>query len=529
MNKQGNFFKKNRLQLLTIICIFCFFSLSACLSSPQNNQAEIAQNSNPETQAVPTPTIDLTKPLEVSEKPEDKELCGKVNEIIETSEFANARWGVIAISLKDGRVACERDGRKLFTPASVQKVLTSIVALDKLGADFRWKTAVFAENQIGQDGVLDGNLILYGQGAPDFDAGSVKNLVNQLKEKGLQRVKGDIVGDASFFKGDALGDGWTWNDLQWYYGAEASALTINENQTSIYTENGKTVAATEFVEIASNVAPPKEMEAVGIKRELGENKFYVWGEGKQVAGRVSVENPALWSANILKKELEAAGIAVEGAAQARDWKSEKNLNTETAVELASIESLSLGEIVKKMNKRSVNLYAELILRTLGRKFGTEAPDADLKRQKLRGDDTAGAALITKWLKEKSVAVQEIEIHDGSGLSRLNFITPEALGRALIYAAQSNFADVFKDSLPIAAIDGTLAGRLGSVRGKVLAKTGSITYVNSLAGYAGTKDDDTLAFAVFINNDTRRGANSSTVIDEIVTTLTNFNKNSEDLK
>lgn len=527
MNKQGNQLNKNYLRLLTLILIGCFFSFSAC-QLPQGNQSENAQNSNLDVQPVPTPTIDLTKPLEASDKPEDKELCREVNEIIETSEFANARWGVIAISLKDGRVRCERDGRKLFTPASVQKVLTAIVALDKLGADFRWRTGVFAENEIGQDGVLSGDLVLYGQGAPDFDAEGVKNLVNRLKEKGLKQIKGDVVGDASFFRGDALGDGWTWNDLQWYYGAEASALSINENQTSIYTENGETVAATEFVEIAANIAPPTEIESIGIKRELGENKFYVWGEGRHVAGRVSVENPALWSARILKKELEAAGIRVEGAAEARDWKSGDKLNAETAIELASVESKTLGEIVRKLNKNSVNLYAELILRTLGRKFGSEAPDADLKRQKLRGDDTAGAALITKWLKEKSVAVQEIEIHDGSGLSRLNFVTPEALGRALVYAAQSSFADIFKDSLPIAATDGTLAGRLGAARGRVLAKTGSITYVNSLAGYAGTKNDDTLAFAVFINNDTRAG-NSSAVIDKIVTALANFGESSENQK
>lgn len=508
-------FAVGNLKFLVFLAVAVF--LTGCQLSPQNNQSEIAQNSNSQAQAVPTPTIDLTKPLEISDRAEDKELCSKVNEIIETSEFANARWGVIAISLKDGRVACERDGRKLFTPASVQKVLTSIVALDKLGADFRWKTSVFVENQVGEDGVLKGNLILYGQGAPDFDTNGVKNLVNQLKEKGLKRVSGDIVGDGSFFKGDALGSGWTWNDLQWYYGAEAGALTINENQTFIYTENGKTVASTEFVEISGNIAPPKGVEAVGIKRELGANKFYVWGEGKQVAGRVSVENPALWSAQILKKELEAAGIAVEGGALSRDWKSEIVLNPETAIELASVESHSLAEIVKKMNKNSVNLYAELILRTLGRRFGSEAPDAEYQKEKLRGDDTAGAALIKKWLKEKSVAVQEIEIHDGSGLSRLNFITPESLGRALVYAAQSNFADVFKDSLPIASTDGTLGGRLGKVRGKVLAKTGSITYVNSLAGYAAAENEDTLAFAIFINNDTRR-ANSSAVIDEIVTSL-----------
>ncbi len=493
---------------------------TACLSSDsQTNQIEISEDTNVGKTEIPIPSIDLAKPLEISEKPEDKQLCEKVNQIIEDSQFANARWGVVAISLKDGRVVCGRDARKLFTPASVQKVLTSIVALDRLGADFRWKTAVYANNQIEQDGNLNGDLILYGQGAPDFDTNGVKNLVSQLKAKGLKQIKGNVVGDASYFLGDSLGDGWTWNDLQWYYGAEAAALTINENQTFIYTQNGKTVASTEFVEISGNVAPPKDMEAVGIKRELGENKFYVWGEGKNVAGRVAVENPALWSANIFKKELESAGITVEGAAQARDWKSENKLNTETAIELASVESETLGEIIKKLNKKSVNIYAELILRTLGRKFGKEAPDVNPQKQKLRGDDTAGAALITKWLKEKDVAVEEIQIHDGSGLSRLNFISPESLGRALIYAAQSNFAEVFKDSLPIAATDGTLAGRLGKVRGKVLAKTGSITYVNSLAGYVATGSGDTLAFAVIINNDTRR-ANSSTAIDEIVTALVN---------
>ncbi|HSK74144.1 MAG TPA: D-alanyl-D-alanine carboxypeptidase/D-alanyl-D-alanine-endopeptidase [Pyrinomonadaceae bacterium] len=522
MNKQGRIFNQRYSQLFTLIFIFgLLFFLSSCLQQPQpENQAELSEETNSDTAEIPVSSIDLAKPLEISEKPEDKQLCEKVNQIIENSQFANARWGVIAVSLKDGRVACGRDARKLFTPASVQKVLTSIVALDKLGANFRWKTTVYSQNQIREDGVLEGDLILYGQGAPDFDTSGVEQLINQLKSKGLKSVSGNIVGDASYFLGDSLGDGWTWNDLQWYYGAEASALTINENQTSIYTENGQTVASTDFVEISTNVSPPKEMEAIGIKRELGANKFYVWGEGRHVAGRVSVEKPELWAAKILKKKLEENGITVSGEAQARDWKSENKLNAETAVELASVESRTLGEIVRMMNKKSVNLYAELLLRTLGRKFGNEAPDTNAKKQKLRGDDTAGASLVKKWLKEKNVAVQEIEIHDASGLSRLNFITPEALGRALVYAAQANFADTFKDSLPIAATDGTLGGRLGKVRGRVLAKTGSITYVNSLAGYAGTKGEDTFAFAVLVNNDTRAG-DSSRVIDEIVTAMAEF--------
>jgi len=169
-----------------------------------------------------------------------------------------------------------------------------------------------------------------------------------------------------------------------------------------------------------------------------------------------------------------------------------------------------------MNKDSVNLYAELILRTLGKKFGKEAPDDDPKMQKLRGDDAAGAALIKKWLTEHNVSTEEIAIHDGSGLSRLNLITPEAFGRALIYASQSNFAEVFQSSLPVSGTTGTLRNRLNNVRGKVLGKTGSITYINSLAGYA-ISPHETLAFVVICNNETRK-ADSSVVIDSIATLL-----------
>ena len=189
------------------------------------------------------------------------------------------------------------------------------------------------------------------------------------------------------------------------------------------------------------------------------------------------------------------------------------------VELATVDSQTLGEIVRKMNKDSVNLYAELILRTIGKKFGETAPDENPRITKVRGDDLAGTAVIKKWLNEKNIATDEVEIHDGSGLSRLDVVTPEVFGRALIYAAQSKFAETFKNSLPIAGTDGTLRGRLGNVRGKVLAKTGSIMYVNSLAGYAKNSKDEIFAFAIITNNGTRKNDNSS-VIDAVATSLTN---------
>jgi serine-type D-Ala-D-Ala carboxypeptidase/endopeptidase (penicillin-binding protein 4) len=513
-----------------LVLFFLFLSiLTGCRSnlssSPQAEESPDQSVVLPDGRAdfqIPTPSVNLANPLVVSQRPDDVALCRKINETIEKSPHANARWGVFAVSLKDGRVVCERDGRKLFNPASIQKTLTAAVALDKLGPDFRWKTSVYAENAIDASGNLNGDLILYGRGAPDFDHAALETLVAQLQEKGLRRVRGNVVGDASFFRGDPIGEGWTWNELQWYYGAEASALSFNENQAFVNVENGAGRATTDYLTVTVGKPAPitnsntsansngASYEAGGIKRGLEDNNFYVWGNTKSFGARVAVHNPAGLAAKTLRELLEKKGIAVEGEAQSRDWKSENRLDTTKAPELASAQSQTLAEIVKKMNKHSLNLHAELILRTIGKHFGHEVPGDIQRPQNVRGDDTAGAALIKKWLAERNVATGELEIADGSGLSRLDFVTPESFGRAFIYAAQSPFAQAFTDSLPIAATDGTLGGRLGKVKGKILAKTGTITFVSSLAGYADNAGGEVFAFAIIANNDMRKNGAVSTI-------------------
>lgn len=509
-------FRSSKIFILQTVLLSAL-SLTACFNSASTNETN--QNTATEVQ-IPDSNINLTKPLEVSQKPEDVALAKKIDEAIEKSEFSNARWGVFVVSLKDGRILAAHDAQKLFNPASVQKIITSTVALDKLGADFRWQTKIYSKEKI-ENGTLNGDLILYGEGAPDLNDEGIENLVNQLKAKGLQKIKGNIVGDESYFTGSTIGDGWAWNELQWYYGAEASALTIDKNLVNVSLQDGKPKIEpqTDMVELSGEVKPQPsgEVESVGLKRGLGNNKIYVWGEGRNLDVRVAVENPALWSAKILKEALAKKGITVEGNVKSVDWQAENKLNPENVTELASIESQTLGEIVRKMNKDSVNLYAELILRTLGRKFGAEAPDENPKMQKTRGDDQAGTAVIKKWLTENGVNFQETEsIRDGSGLSRLNFITPESLGRALIAANQIKAAEVFRGSLPVAGTDGTLRGRLGNVSGRILAKTGSLTYVNSLAGYA-KRADETLAFVILCNNETRK-ADSAVLIDTIAASL-----------
>jgi D-alanyl-D-alanine carboxypeptidase len=189
--------KLNRQKLFLFLSIVSLLFFSSCRTaddvvSGENTESEEAQRPDQATAPFEVSSFDinLAKPLQISDKPEDAALCAQINQTIEKSEYAGARWGVFVLSLKDGRIACARDGRQLFNPASVQKVLTSIVALDKLGADYRFKTSVFAPAQIDVDGTLNGDLTIYGTGAPDFDTEAMDNLVNQLQAKGLKRVRG---------------------------------------------------------------------------------------------------------------------------------------------------------------------------------------------------------------------------------------------------------------------------------------------------------------------------------------------------
>jgi len=279
-------------------------------------------------------------------------------------------------------------------------------------------------------------------------------------------------------------------------------------------------SSSDYLQIQNDLQPKQadKSEGFGIKRGLADNQIYIWGNGDKASGRMSVHNPTLWTAKTLKEVLQKKGITVDGEPQSVDWKAKNKLVVENAVELAAVESKTLAEIVQRMNKRSVNIYAELLLRTLGKRFGDTAPAETKQLQEVRGDDSAGVSVIKKFLRENKVAMDEIQIHDGSGLSRLNYVTPEAFARALIYAAQSNFSDVLINSLPIAATDGTLGGRLGKAKGKIYAKTGSITFVNSLAGYAQTPNNEILTFAIISNNVTKK-SDSSSVIDSIATSLT----------
>src|SRR6266516_154373 len=470
----------------------------------------------------------------------DIELARLIDQAIDSSELASARWGVFVMSLRDGRVVYSRDGDKLFTPASNMKIYTTAVALDLLGADYRWRTSVYAQAQPDANGPINGDLTLYGRGAPDLisqrkeSQPSLAQLADEIYASGVRRVRGNIVGDESYFRGNSFGDGWLWNDIQWYFGAEASALSIDSNEIDLTitpaSTPGKPATAAlnksgDYFHIRNNVATSDRnvVPSVGINRGVSDNELIVWGEFPAgcngFGARLSVENPALWAATSFKDALAVRGITIDGEPRSRDFRvvPRVRFDPQRFIELAAVASKTLGEIVLETNKKSVNLNAELILRTLGKVRGAMAPDPDPHKMRERGDDEAALAIIRVWLERAGIATNNLALHDGSGLSRLDLVTPKVTALLLAAVSKTQAASTFRSSLPIAGKDGTLAFRMKGAGEHITAKTGSLTYDEALSGYATTIAGEDLAFSIICNDSTHRG-DSISIIDKIGTML-----------
>lgn len=512
----------------TVAIVAVWLAATRGFNNPKAARPE-AENASAESKSAVTATNDAG-------------LARELDRTIDESNVANARWGVFVSSLTDGRVLYSRNGDKLFTPASNMKIYTTAVALDLLGADYRWRTSVYAQNQLDSSGIVNGDLVLYGRGAPDLDSkqkDSLPSLVDQLYERGLRHVRGNIIGDESHFRGELYGAGWQWNDLQWYFGAAPSALSIDENSVEVTIAPAKKSGGSADVVITPNdnylrlsnstrTSDHDGPATIGIIRDLSGNDLRIWGDfpvrGRAFSAFLSIHNPALRAATLFKKALADRGIRVDGEPRSRDARvaDHERFDPQKAHELAHAESGSLAQIARRTNKASNNLYAELILRTLGKERGAMAPDPNPRKNSSRGDDEAGAAVVKNWLSTHGISTQAMALHDGSGLSRLDLVTPESAGKLLLAIAKSPAATVFRDSLPIAGRDGTLSGRLSSNTGRVFAKTGYLTYAQSLSGYVTTAGGETLVFSIICNDATGPG-NSTRTIDALVRVLAAYDR------
>src|SRR6185295_15774126 len=246
-------------------------------------------------------------------------------------------------------------------------------------------------------------------------------------------------------------------------------------------------------------------EDMRLERDLGHMAFRLSGSvplnGAPWEGSLAVEDPARFAVSVLADLLEARGIRVTGGVDTSPVPPPAGLRV-----LAVHESPPLGLMLQAINKPSQNLHAETMLRLLG------------ARVKKQGSAESGLEAVDDFLKRARVSTASWSLHDGSGLSRTDLVTPHGMVDLLVAMDRHRFRAAYIDSLPIAGVDGTLENRLRNVQGKIRAKTGTLTEVNALAGYADTGDGDRLAFSIVLNHHAAGGSAAVGAIDDVARAL-----------
>lgn len=437
-------------------------------------------------------------------------LRADLDRIFADPNFADAQWGVEVLSLDRGDVLYGLNAHRLCMPASNNKIVTTVPALLRLGPEFRYETRVSANGEI-IDGVLKGELVITGTGdptaAPRFHNGDpfllFKEWATRLKEKGVRRIEGEIVGDGSAFPSPQIGSGWEWDDLLYGYAAPISALQFNENLFALEIAPGDAEGAPaavrclplpDYVTVDSKVttAAPGSENRVGIRRGEGGESLVVEGtvarEAKPESETLAVQFPIRYFLTALRKTLQDEGIDVTQAAVRSS--EDPGFRVPPGSQLLWVHpSPPLSEIIKPLMKVSQNLYAETLARTMGLAVRKE------------GTFDAGRGVVEEALERMAVPKGTYAYVDGSGLSRSNLVTADMLIRILKYMYRQKSFDQFYDALPIAGVDGTIGGRMKGTQAEnnVHGKTGSIRYVRCLSGYVRTSEGEMLAFAMLANN------------------------------
>ncbi len=451
-------------------------------------------------------------------------------------KYAAAAWGVKVASLDSGEIIFEHDAHKLLKPASNAKLFTGALALDRFGPEFRIKTSLYAAARPDKSGTLRGDLVAFGRGDPcfaeRFNGGSYSNLlkplVDAIADAGVRQIKGDLVGDESYFRGPPFGTQWTWDDLQQYYGAEVSALTVQDNVVDLILKPGPRVGAPCEIVTLPDMTPlaftnrvltveADSRRRVSIYRPVGGNVVHLNGwmplGGSNLVDAVSVHRPALWFVTLLKEALARRGIRVTGQVRAVDWLNRQAApaSYEDWIELGAVSSAPLRTILARMMKPSQNLYAQLLLLQAGSHWRTPP----LPEQTT---EDVGLAELKSFLKRTGVREDDVVLEEGSGLSRGALVTPNATVALLQFMRGHEHFGVFRDSLPVGGVDGTLRSRFRNTpaAGNVRAKTGTLRYVNSLSGYMTNRAGENLVFSLMLNNYDGDGARAA--LDRIVLML-----------
>ncbi len=519
----------------------------------------------PATSATPTPSASPTPAILGSRSGATtrsvSELQARILEVLRKPELDPAIVGVKVVSGQTGKVLFEENAQKLLKPASNMKLYTVAAAFDRLTPDYRFLTSIYARGKPDAAGVVRGDLIVYGRGDPSisfrFNDGDYFKGINELAARivaaGVKRVEGDLVGDETYFTGPPYGGGWEWEDLQWWYGAEVSSLTVNDNFVELSVKPGAQPGAPANVV----VRPPAPLliinnrvtttakgttRALTVHRPLSSDVLELTGtvpvDDAGYSGRVAVSRPGLLFCYLLRAALAQQGVTMTGKTRLTPAPvsfAVPSIDPASSglVELVSFQSQPFHTIAAQTMKPSQNLYTELILRTLGRvapvtpvqqgQDGRATITSSSARRPSRTSEEAGVEVVRAMLKDAGVASPALVLSDGSGLSRTDMITADATVQLLTYMRRHRFAAAFRDSLPIAGVDGTLRNRMKgtAAENNLRAKTGTLSSASSLSGYVTTAGGEDLVFSIMVNNYPEDLEVVSLCIDPIAVLLASF--------
>ncbi len=476
-------------------------------------------------------------PCPAGEPPPDPPppLARRLANLVALPAFAHASWGITVADAASGATLFATNAHRLLKPASNAKLFTGALALHLLGPDHRFRTDLVPLGSVSSGGTLRGDLLVRGAGdfsfAARFQDGHLDRaldpLVQALARSGVRRVTGGIVADDAWLPAPHLGNGWTWDDLQYYYGAPAGALNADDNVIDLVLHPGASPDAPlrleaqpptrllDFDLSGARTGPTNSTRRLEIRRPPGSRQVRVSGSlpvgGEPWKDSVSLPDPTLHFACRLSESLQRHGIPVRRAPRRS---TPNDVPRHPAI---SVESPPLAELLARMMKPSQNLYAQLLLIHAGRAHPHPPPapsSAD--------PEGAGLRALRAFLAEARLPLDEVRLDDGSGLSRSSLVSAEAVVRLLRFMDTHPQREAFLNSLPVAGGEGTLRNRLRgtAAEGNLRAKTGSLRHVSTLSGFVTNAAGRRLVFSALLNAyDPSPGAPSGReALDQLVLAL-----------
>lgn len=470
-----------------------------------------------------------------------EELVRQLENAIDAAGWDRDHWSVLVVSLDGGDTLFAHRPEVSVLPASNLKLFTTAAALHALGSDYRYSTYLTGTGPV-RNGVLEGDLYVYGTGDPTisdrfFDSKTAvwEALADSLAAAGVQRIAGDLVGDASYFQGPGVGRGWQTNYATHTYAATASALSFNDNIVTLRVTAAEEVGAQPRIQFVPGGRIELRNEAttttggqsrIVVERETYEAPIVLQGEIRQGGSAqwraVPVPDPALYAVSVLEEVLRERGIQVEGrvrsvvAADASPITAQNVFAPATKEDpliqvLAIHRSPPLQQILEVVNQRSHNLYADVVLRSAGRVAAGV------------GSVEGGEAVVKRLLEEAGVSGSAVHMDDGSGLSLLNRASTRSIVELLAFMADSPLAEAYMASLPEAATDrGLRRMQRTAAAGNLRAKTGTIHRVSALSGYVRSQNGELLAFSI-LANDVPSTWTAKRVEDRIGSNLASFSR------